>query len=222
MHLFITNNLISNFKLYDLLIYFVIYSFLGWCIEVGYAYKNQRKFVNRGFLFGPLCPIYGACVLSVVLILENFQVNLFEMLIIATILTSFVEYFTGLILEKLFNTKYWDYTEDPLNLHGRICLHFSMMWGALCLVILKIVHPSIVSLVNNIPANSRAIIAVLLFFYFLIDFTATLNSLGSFKNTFYHTQVSNNTLSGPSPIYKDHIQNLFSDIKEKLTSVIKR
>ncbi len=218
MHLFTLNNFAINIKVYDLLIYYIIYSFLGWCVEVGYAYKNQRKFVNRGFLYGPLCPIYGAAVLSVILTLSNLHYNSFIMLIIATFLTSFIEYFTGLILEKLFKTKYWDYTEDPLNLHGRICLHFSIMWGIVSLLIVHIVHPLIISIVCIIPEAIRIELSILLLILITIDFLRTLNSLLNFKNFIYGIQldgVSLNTIL----IKPENIQNFFQELREKVNNI---
>ena len=223
MHLLTLNNLVCDIKIYDLLLYYIIYSFLGWCAEVCYAYKNQRKFVNRGFLHGPLCPIYGACILSLVILLNNFQGSLFTMLIIASILTSIVEYFTGLILEKLFKTKYWDYSDDPFNLHGRICLHFSIMWGAVCLLILKVIHPSIVSLVTLFPENIRIAFSIVFSSYLLVDFVSTLRSLINLKNVFYHLQLDGNSFTNKYPIhiYTHHLQNFFEDIKEKISNIIK-
>lgn len=220
MHLLTLNNPLINIKIYDLLIYYVIYSFLGWCVEVGYAFKHQKKFVNRGFLYGPLCPIYGAAILSVIIALSNFHYNLFMMLLIATILTSFIEYFTGLILEKLFKTKYWDYTEDPLNLHGRICVPFSVMWGVVCLLIIKIIHPLLVSIISIIPENFRMEISIILLFYLFIDLSRTLKSLINFKDVFYRFQISGNYFNIVR-IDTHNIQNFLQEIKERINNIRK-
>ena len=92
---------------YYFILYFAFYSFIGWIGEVMYAYKNQKKFVNRGFLYGPFCPMYGACMITIVMLCKIFtNLNPFQFFIVATILTSIVEYLTGLILEKLFNQKW--------------------------------------------------------------------------------------------------------------------
>lgn len=221
MHLLTLNNLTINIKAYDLLIYYIIYSFLGWCAEVGYAYKHQRKFVNRGFLHGPLCPIYGAAVLSVILTLSNFHYNLFIMLIIATLMTSFIEYFTGLLLEKLFKTKYWDYTEDPLNLHGRICLPFSIMWGIVSLLIVHIIHPLVISAVCIIPEGIRIDFSIMLFIILFIDFISTLNSLINFKNFIYGIQLDGNSFN-TLRIRTGDIQNFFQELREKVNNTRKK
>lgn len=209
--------------IYNLLFYYVIYSCLGWCAEVLYAYKNQRKFVNRGFLHGPVCPIYGSCVLFITTILENFHSNIFILLIIATILTSVIEYFTGLVLEKLFKKKYWDYTEDPFNLHGRICLHFSLMWGAVSVLILKVIHPIMINFVNLIPYTFKTILFVSLVLILLIDLYVTLNNLVNFKQFNYNVQL-NQILTNKHLISLEafNLDNKFQNIKEKINIILKK
>ena len=169
-------NLLS-YNFYNLFFYFIIYSFLGWCVEVLYAYKNQKKFVNRGFLHGPICPIYGLCISSMVIVLDNINVTLPLLLILATIVISTIEYLTGYILEKLFKTKYWDYTDDPFNIHGRICLHFSIMWGITSVGVVKIIHPLIKYIVTSITPLLSTTLFCLLFILFIFDFAHTISKL---------------------------------------------
>ena len=163
---------------YYFILYFAFYSFIGWIGEVMYAYKNQKKFVNRGFLYGPFYPMYGACMITIVMLCKIFtNLNPFQFFIVATILTSIVEYLTGLILEKLFNQKWWDYTEDPFNLHGRICLHFSLMFGVLSTIGVKFVHPTIEFIFNNLNPKFGVFLFYFLIIYLFIDFISTLFSL---------------------------------------------
>ena len=173
-------NLLS-YNFYNLFFYFIIYSFLGWCVEVLYAYKNQKKFVNRGFLHGPLCPIYGLCISSMVIVLDNINVTLPFLLVVATIVISIIEYLTGYILEKLFKTKYWDYTDDPFNIHGRICLHFSIMWGITSVGVVKIIHPLIKYIVTSITPLLSTTLFCLLFILLIFDFSLTISKLVNFK-----------------------------------------
>lgn len=212
------NITLLNYSLYDLLIYFIIYSFLGWVAEVAYAFKNQRKFVNRGFLHGPLCPIYGSCLLLIILLLSNFEGSFFKLFIIATIATSVIEYFTGFILEKLFKTKYWDYTEDPFNLHGRICLHFSIMWGLASIAMVKIVHPTIVSFVNKIPSNVQQPLFFILFILLLVDFALTIKSLINFKKFSSIIQFDLGSLAQKYELFVDShsIADKLQQLKSKL------
>lgn len=165
---------IPNINFHEIIFYIGIYSFLGWCCEVAYAYKNQKKFVNRGFLHSPFCPIYGACIVSLVLLLDSFKGNIFILFLIAFFSTSFIEYCTGFILEKIFNKKYWDYSMDPFNLHGRICLHFSLMWGGASLGVAKIIHPIISHIVDSIPNTVGLVLVYILLISLIIDFSSTL------------------------------------------------
>lgn len=172
---------ILGIPFYMIVFFFFIYSFLGWISEVGYAYHNRKIFVNRGFLFGPLCPIYGSSLVLVIVLTNEIKSNLLLLFIFATIITSALEYFTGVILENLFKLKWWDYTDDPFNLHGYICLHFSIMWGVVTTVIIKIIHPVINSLVLAIPTFITIPLFYVLVFLVLLDFCFTLKSLIQLK-----------------------------------------
>ena len=113
---------------YEVLWIFIIYAFIGWCAEVSYAAVNRGIFVNRGFLNGPYCPIYGCGVVIVVTVLMPLKDNLFLLFVGSVVLTSVLEYITGFLLEKVFHNKWWDYSNLPFNLHGYICLKFSIYW----------------------------------------------------------------------------------------------
>ena len=166
---------------YNLFLYTIIYSFIGWCFGVLYAYKNQKKFINRGFLTGPICPIYGICSVVVILLLSNIHVNIFLLFLIATILISAIEYFTSFLLEKIFKKRYWDYTEDPFNIKGRICLHFSLGWGILAILCVKIIHPLILRMLFIVPQYYLFHISIIIFSILLIDIIYTLFTLSKFK-----------------------------------------
>lgn len=166
-----------GFSIYNLFYYFVIYSFLGWCTEVTYAFYSRGKFVNRGFLNGPFCPIYGFGALSLVVFLTPFKNNIFLLFILSIILTSLLEYVTGFILEKAFNTNWWDYSDNKFNVKGRICLSFSIAWGLVSIVIVKFIHPFIDTIVSKLPITYGLILYYSLIIYFLIDFSITLGSL---------------------------------------------
>jgi uncharacterized membrane protein len=210
-----TDIVFYNFSIYNLLLYYVIYSFLGWCVEVAYAYKNQKKFVNRGFLNGPFCPIYGACILSIIILLSNFKSNLFNLLIIATFFTSIIEYLTGFLLEKIFKTKYWDYTDDPFNLNGRICLHFSLMWGAASVAVVRLIHPIVASLLGQIPHSLIHILFFIVLTYLLLDFHFTLKSLIDFSKIANVFQIETGLIANKyaSFMQNSNLQERFQHIK---------
>ena len=144
----------------------LVYSFLGWCCEVAFAAVRRGIFVNRGFLNGPVCPIYGFGVLIVLLVLEPVKENLALLFFGSMVLTSALEFFIGFIMEQFFHDKWWDYSENPFNIKGYICLEFSLVWGAACVLVVDVVHPMIFKLICAIPEK--------LSLWLMVFFTAVL------------------------------------------------
>lgn len=124
-----------------LLIYFFIYSVFGWVLESVYKTIYEKKWVNSGFLHGPLCPIYGTGAIIMILFLSSFKNNIFLLFLVGFVILSIWEYFVGWLLETLFNTKYWDYTNNKFNIKGRVCLFNSIIWGTLGVIFIGFVHP---------------------------------------------------------------------------------
>lgn len=172
---------LNNFSVFFIILYFSIYAFLGWITEVLYAYCNRGYFVNRGFLYGPFCPIYGSGITLVVFLLDRYTSNISLLFLLSTILTTLLEYISGLILENFFHTKWWDYSNNFCNINGRVCIFFSLIWGLSSIGIIKIVHPLIFSLVNLIPYNLIRVLSILLIIYFTLDLTFTIISLVQFN-----------------------------------------
>lgn len=137
--------------IYNLLFYFFIYGILGWCVEVAYAAVKSGKFVNRGFLNGPICPIYGVGVVSVILCLSGIKENMILLYLTSVILVTVIEGITGLVLDRLFHHKWWDYSDQPLNIGGYVCLIFSLIWGVFCVFIMKVFQPLVEGVVRHIP-----------------------------------------------------------------------
>lgn len=142
--------------IYNFLWFFFIYSFLGWCVEVAYNTIAQGNIVNRGFLNGPYCPIYGFGMISILLIFEEITgVNVREnngivLFISGILIASAIELFGGWILDKLFHIRWWDYSDKPFNFKGYICLEFSIYWGLGIVFIYRIIHPTIRFFVTEI------------------------------------------------------------------------
>lgn len=170
-------HLIWNFDFYNIVYFFTFYSFLGWCIEVAYYYKNEHRFVNRGFLKGPFCPIYGCSIVSIIIFLSKYKTNILMLFLLGFIFTSLIEYITSLLLEKLFKDKWWDYSDDPLNIQGRVCVPYSLLWATGEVIIIEIIHPIVNTLTYKIPPFTGIILFYMLIIYFLLDFSCTLASL---------------------------------------------
>lgn len=166
-------------NVYYLLSYFFIYGFLGWCSEVAFAAFKQRKFVNRGFLNGPICPVYGFGVGFVVSLLMPYKSNVFFMYIASVVAVSSIEWITGFALEKIFHSRWWDYSDQPFNLNGYICLPFSLIWGAACMLIVYVVHPLITKFVGLIPGLFGSVLLLVLLAGMAADLWVT--AAGIFK-----------------------------------------
>ena len=153
-----------------LLSYFLIYSFLGWILESVYKSILQKKYVNSGFVFGPFCPIYGFGAIILYLFLDGFKENLVLVFLIGMVIFSIWECLVGYWLERVFDAKYWDYTNEKFNFKGRICLRMSFVWGLLGVIFTYLLHPFISNFVQRIPADILAPIAAIILLSVIIDF----------------------------------------------------
>ncbi len=171
----------NHMSFYNILYYFIIYSFFGWSLEVAFQAVVRGEFINRGFLNGPYCPIYGFGIIIVVGALEPIDQNLIVLYIGSVILTSLLEFFTGFILEKIFNMQWWDYSQEKFNLHGYICLKFSLLWGVACLIVVRLIHPLITVFVSQIPHTLGIVMISVIMTAFASDMVFTVLAIIHFK-----------------------------------------
>lgn len=123
------DNIKTLSKFQKIVIYFIIYAFFGWICEEIFCVIYTHEFVKRGFLFGPICPIYGYGAIILILLLKDYKNKPIKLFFISAIAFSIFEYITDFFLQALFSAKWWDYTGQFLNLNGRITLSFSIVWG---------------------------------------------------------------------------------------------
>lgn len=155
---------------------------MGWCLEVAYAFYQHKKFVNRGFLLGPYCPLYGSCAVLMIYILDPFKNNIIMLFILGVIVTTLIEYFTGFVLQKVFNTRWWDYSDEALNIGGFICLKFSIIWGAISVIFIKLINPIVSDFLNPVLySNLGILLTIAAFCLMLVDFIYTIKSLANFN-----------------------------------------
>ncbi len=165
--------------LVELILHFSIASFVCWCFEAIYKSIKEKRFVNPGFLYGPFLPIYGFASVTIYYInLSLSKVPFILKLPIWFMLATFIEYITSFILEKIFSTKLWDYSNEKFNFHGRVCLKFSIYWTILCLFALYIAQPIAFSLLKKVDEKIKYFFAGTMLAYFIIDsfFSAKLYS----------------------------------------------
>ena len=168
-------------SIYYSILYFFVYGFLGWCTEVIFAAFKQHRFVNRGFLNGPICPIYGVGVTLVIACLEAFQSNLLLLYISSVILVTVLEGVTGWAMDKLFHNKWWDYYKLPFNIGGYVCLLFSLIWGVACVFIVYFVHPLIHQVLSLIPHTAGIALIAILGIALLSDIIVTTSAIVKFN-----------------------------------------
>lgn len=140
----------KTIELKYLLLYFFIYAFIGWLLETFYAVSTLGHFVKRGFLYGPLCPIYGYGAIILISCLQKYKSNSFKLFFYSAIVFSVFEYIVSFALDALFCAKWWDYTNDFMNLNGRISIFFSFIWGIIALIFINNIHPFVEKKVKKI------------------------------------------------------------------------
>ncbi|WP_315167161.1 putative ABC transporter permease [Metaclostridioides mangenotii] len=159
------------------ILYFFLYSFLGWLCESIYCSVGNKKVINRGFLNGPICPIYGFGAMLVIFLIEGFRDNIFFLFLFGMLITSMLEYISGYLLETLFNTKWWDYSNRKFNIKGRVCLKNAIYFGIMSVVLIRVIHPFITDIVNDFSPEATIVISVLAILTTSLDMLVTLRTM---------------------------------------------
>ena len=173
---------------------FYLYCFMGWIWESCYVSLKNHKWVNRGFLKGPLLPIYGSGAIVVLISTLVVQKNLVLVFIIGMIAATILEYITGALMEKLFHVRYWDYTTEPFNINGHVCLLCSLAWGVFSVLLVRFVNPPIEYLINNIPDEILEISAYIITVFITIDAVQSFNEAMDLKNLLIRFTERNDTI----------------------------
>lgn len=148
---FMWNLTIAGVDLYHIISWFIIYSFFGWVWETSYVSLKEGEYINRGFINGPFCTIYGAGAISVYLILKPVEQNLLLLFLGGIIVATVLEYFTAVLMESIFHTSWWDYSDKKFNFQGRICLGASLGWEFFTVGLFRILHPVVEDIVAMYP-----------------------------------------------------------------------
>lgn len=184
---------------------FLTYSFLGWTMEILLTLVRDRKFINRGFLIGPYCPIYGVGSLLMVFFLQDYREDLIVLFCMAMVVCSILEYTTSVIMEKLFHARWWDYSHNKFNINGRICLETMIPFGLGGTLIVSLIHPFLLSVFAEIPSVLFHLLTGFLFGLFLLDLIVSCNIIMSFKKV-------------ATSIRKDNTEEITKRVKKVLMS----
>lgn len=159
----------KNLTFFGWFLLFLLYSSCGWLIEVVKTRIDDKKWVNRGFLIGPYCPIYGYSAVIMAVYLTNHKKDIFTVFILALFICSFVEYITSYFMEKIFKTRWWDYSQERFNLEGRICLKNCVYFGLLGVLLVYIINPLLVNIILNMNNSYLNIIGFISLIWFVFD-----------------------------------------------------
>lgn len=203
------------FSAYDTVLLFFIYSFLGWCVEVAFVAVTVGNVENRGFLNGPVCPIYGCGMLGVLMLLTPIRDKWFLLFLGGMIICSAVELFGGWALDRIFHMRWWDYSDKPFNVGGYICLGFSIMWGMAVVFAVRMVHPLIMAGVDGIPRLAGNIIIVVFIAIFIVDMIVTLKNLIGIKRNLGQLDMIAEELHNIGDQLKDVVGNSAITVAEK-------
>ena len=171
----------NTIKIYFLL--FLIYSFLGWCMEVCVSLVERKKFVNRGFLLGPYCPIYGSGAILITLLLNVFKDKPVLLFFMAILVCGILEYLTSFFMEKIFRLIWWDYSKKKFNINGRVCLDTIIPFGILGMIIMYITNPFLLEKINILPSNVLSIIFYIMLVIYVIDNIISLTTILGIRST---------------------------------------
>ena len=172
-------------------IMFLMYSIVGWGIEVILTLINEKKFVDRGFLLGPYCPIYGYGMLLIVFLLKDYTENALVLFILSMVICLLLEYMVSYFMELLFKARWWDYSDKKYNINGRICLEYGFLFGIGGTLIMYVVHPFILSVINNFSRLCILIIGITLLVLFIIDNVVSFNVIFKIKGFDFKDCVDN-------------------------------
>lgn len=203
-------NLITKY-----ILLFFFYSAAGWCLESLYCSIGEKRFVNRGFLTGPMCPIYGTAALVLVVFIYNpFKDNPLAVFVLGIILCDIVEFITSYIMEKLFSARWWDYTYEFLNIGGRICLKHTLYWGVISIVFVKTIHPAVDNLYNKIDGNYLTFILVAVLAVFVIDLINAVRKALDVRKLQIKINNLTRTLSDELSIIKSTVEDKYTIIQK--------
>ena len=165
---------------------FVIYSFVGWLLETSFCFYKTKKLVDRGFLIGPVCPIYGLGCAAIIFFLSRYKNDIVTLFVMAAVICTILEYVTSYLMEKIFHARWWDYSKNKFNLNGRISLNTMIPFGLLGVIAVYIVNPYLIKILSFLSYKALTIISIAIFIIFIIDIIISSNIIFKFRDTIKH------------------------------------
>lgn len=229
--------------LYQISFYFLLfigYAFLGWIVEtICCSFLNKKPILNRGFLLGPICPIYGYGAIFLILLLKKYYDDPFGLLIMAAVGASVLEYITSYVMEKIFKARWWDYSERKFNINGRICLENALLFGVLGLFLMYVINPIYCNILLKLSSFLLETIAISIFIIYVVDNIITFTIMFELRSNFELVKKKDNTqqineqikqILTKNRVFKNRIINAFPNMKlpsnqfdiERLRTILKK
>lgn len=175
-------------NVYELIAFFILYSVIGWGVEVVYHVLKCGVVVNRGYLNGPVCPIYGFGMLAILVTLLPYEKNRIMLFLGGMILSTVIELVGGYALYHFFHQRWWDYSKEPFNLGGYICARFTVFWGVGAVLVMDMIHPVLRRVVEMIPQKLGVVILVFCSVFYFIDVVVTTMTVLKMRKEFEHLE----------------------------------
>lgn len=208
---------IAGVSLYYIISWFFVYSFFGWLWETAYVSVRKRKFVNRGFINGPLCTIYGMGAVSIYLILKPFGDNLAVLYIGGVVVATILEYITGWLMERIFHTRWWDYSHRKYNLQGYISLGTSLGWGLFTVLLFKVLQPVVSWFTDLYPQKIGEIFLIVITILYILDFITS--AWAAFELTKNFAKIEDMMEDIAKYLHSSRLYETKEEIQERLETV---
>lgn len=217
---------LGKYGLYFVFYNWILYSFFGWIYESCYVSVKTKKIVNRGFLNGPIIPIYGFGGTIIGLTLSSYKGQYLLVFLMGMMLASILEYLTSFSMELIFRAKWWDYSDRKFNIHGRVCLEASLFWGLLSIVVTSVIQPFVTYLIQFIPRKSGEITGYVFIFIIFVDFIITVSStialrqrvsaIHKFRIEFKEYLLNTKIYEAKEELFDRYEESPISDIMDKI------
>ena len=229
-----------EYSIIQWLFFFYFYCFFGWCFESTYVSIKSKRFVNRGFMRGPFLPLYGSGAIMMLLVSKPFQEHIFLVYIAGCIGATVLEYVTGVVMEALFKVRYWDYSDQPFNFQGHICLGSSLAWGFLTIAMTELIHKPVERLVLSVPSGILTPVTLVLTALICADFALAFKAamdlrdvlikMEKAKEELMHIQkrldvmiaLTNEDIESRVEDLKESVEDLKENIENKLENLKKQ
>ena len=204
----------QEYNLSQWVLFFFLYSFLGWIWESCYVSVRKHRWVNRGFMHGPMLPLYGSGAMVVLIVTIPVRDNILLVFLMGMIGATILEYFTGITMERLFHVRYWDYRNLKVNVRGYLCPLASWCWGAFSSLMVKVVHIPFEHMVLLIPVTIADILAFVLTIAAAVDFTQSFNEAMDMKRILVQLEASKEQIQKMQERLKDASEEMQDRLKD--------